>query len=103
MKIKIKAVIIAMITPVALDVIAIILALHGMAGGSYSERFISFVFQSANWPSILFKLSPFDQKEPAMSDCINPRVLIFNVVGWGLIGLIVGLAFGKKRTETMKS
>ena len=85
-----------MVTPIALDIVAIIMALHGMAGGAYmSEGFIDIIFEVANWPSILFKLSPFDRPGYGVFDCLYPKVLIFNIVVWGLIGLFANILITK--------
>lgn len=100
-KIKIKPVIISMTIPFALDGIATLLALYGMVAGSINfDSLISIVFKLANWPSILFKISPFDQKEPALLDSFNIKVLVFNVVGWGLMGILYSCIL-KKRSEIL--
>ncbi len=102
--IRFKPVIVFMILPIGLDIIALILALHGMAGGLISESLINFIFSLANWPSILFKVSPFDNINYEMFDSFYPRVIILNVFGWGLIGFIYCLLTeGRKKHDESSS
>lgn len=85
--ISIKLMFMGMAVPIVLDVVAIIMGLHGMAGGAYSEGLIDLLFKGANWPSILFRLTPFDHPGFNIFDCLNPKIIIFNIVVWGILGL----------------
>jgi len=87
-----------MATPIALDVVAIVMALHGMAGGAYlSEGFIGLVFKLANWPSIIFKIPPLDHGNYELFDCLYPRILVLNIVVWGILGIPGNFNFDKHK------
>jgi hypothetical protein len=96
-----KRMLIFIVMPILLDIVVIIMALHGMAGGAYSEGLINTLFKVANWPSILIKLSPFDRPDYALLDCITPKILIVNIIGWSIIGILVNIYFRKNQRENL--
>ena len=90
-----------MAMPILLDIVSIVMALHGMAGGSYSEGLIGIFFKLANWPSILFKLSPFDRQDYALLDSLRPAIIILNIIGWGIVGILIDVYFSKNKQEDL--
>jgi hypothetical protein len=92
---SIKQILIYIAIPIVLDSVAIIMGLHGMAGGSYSEVLIDILFKIANWPSMLFKLSPLNRPDYELFDCLYPKILIFNIILWNIIGLIGNIFIAK--------
>ena len=98
-KFSIERILIFMAMPLLLDIVAIILALIGMAGGSYSEGLISILFQIANWPSILFRLSPPDYLYAKLFDALYPKILIFNIITWGVVGVLSDVLIRKNREK----
>jgi hypothetical protein len=95
---RMKPMLIGMATPIALDVVAIVMALHGMAGGAYmSEGFIGILFKLANWPSISFKIPPFDYSDYKLFDCLYPKILVVNIVAWGILGIPGNFIVNKKQ------
>jgi len=66
------------------------------------------LFYLANWPSLLFKLYPVTTingliKYNVEAGFFNPLVITVNAIGWGIIGLIMGLIISLKKPEMIIS
>ena len=80
--------------------------LSALPGGANLSKILIYI---ANWPSLLFKIYPFiiTPRGKVVWDVgrglIHPLVILFNAIGWGLIGFIVGLIIsvikGRKRHQ----
>jgi hypothetical protein len=92
-------VIIALLIPIFFNIMALVLGLHGMAGGAYSESLISIFFFVGNWPSILLRIPPMDRMEFRLFDWLYPRIIIVNELFWGLVGVCYSFITEKQKEK----
>ena len=101
-KIPIKPLLIGMAIPVLLNIIATVMALHGMAGGTYSDTAIGIVYTLANLPTVVMRIYPYEISQTGervydMFGWYDYRVFVVNIFIWSLIGLISYTLFSKYR------
>ena len=65
-----------------------------------AEQSVNFAFHLANWPTLLLKIYPFvislnGEVVYKGMEWMTPKIFMINVLGWGSVGLLIGLLFKK--------
>ena len=103
-------IIISQLLPWGLNFTAVVVGLFIDEAFYPKEPFLSeIIIYIANWPSFLMKIYPTITTTDgsvvidAGKGIFDPSVILYNSIGWAIVGFIVGLIIWIKRNKNIKS